>query len=102
MDFSDILVNTNKLLDNEEILTKVQEKFRYIMVDEYQDTNNIQYQIVNKIAQKYKNICVVGDENQSIYGFRGANIQNILDFEKDYKDATVIKLEENYRSTKVI
>ena len=102
MDFSDILVNTNKLLDNEEILTKVQEKFRYIMVDEYQDTNNIQYQIVNKIAQKYKNICVVGDENQSIYGFRGANIKNILDFEKDYKDATVIKLEENYRSTKVI
>lgn len=102
MDFSDILVNTNKLLDNEEILTKVQEKFKYIMVDEYQDTNNIQYQIVNKIAQKYKNICVVGDENQSIYGFRGANIQNILDFEKDYKDATVIKLEENYRSTKVI
>ena len=102
MDFSDILVNTNKLLDNQEILTKVQEKFKYIMVDEYQDTNNIQYQIVNKIAQKYKNICVVGDENQSIYGFRGANIQNILDFEKDYKDATVIKLEENYRSTKVI
>ena len=102
MDFSDILVNTNKLLDNEEILTKVQEKFKYIMVDEYQDTNNIQYQIVNKIAQKYKNICVVGDENQSIYGFRGANIKNILDFEKDYKDATVIKLEENYRSTKVI
>ena len=102
MDFSDILVNTNKLLDNQEILTKVQEKFKYIMVDEYQDTNNIQYQIVNKIAKKYKNICVVGDENQSIYGFRGANIQNILDFEKDYKDAEVIKLEENYRSTKII
>lgn len=102
MDFSDILVNTNKLLDNSEILDKVQDKFKYIMVDEYQDTNNIQYQIVNKIAKKYRNICVVGDENQSIYGFRGANIQNILDFEKDYKDATVIKLEENYRSTKVI
>ncbi|MCI6151840.1 MAG: UvrD-helicase domain-containing protein [Fusobacterium perfoetens] len=102
MDFSDILVNTNKLLDNSEILDKVQEKFKYIMVDEYQDTNNIQYQIVNKIAKKYKNICVVGDENQSIYGFRGANIQNILDFEKDYREATVIKLEENYRSTKVI
>ena len=102
MDFADILINTNKLLENPEILEKVQEKFKYIMVDEYQDTNNIQYQIINKIAQKYKNICVVGDENQSIYGFRGANIKNILDFEKDYKDATVIKLEENYRSTKVI
>ncbi|WP_163470026.1 ATP-dependent helicase [Fusobacterium sp. IOR10] len=102
MDFSDILVNTYKLLENEEILNKVQEKYRYIMVDEYQDTNNIQYNIINKIASKYKNICVVGDENQSIYGFRGANIRNILDFEKDYPDATVIKLEENYRSTKVI
>ncbi|WP_300361561.1 ATP-dependent helicase [Fusobacterium sp.] len=102
MDFADILINTNKLLENQEILEKVQEKFKYIMVDEYQDTNNIQYQIINKIAQKYKNICVVGDENQSIYGFRGANIKNILDFEKDYKEATVIKLEENYRSTKVI
>lgn len=102
MDFSDILVNTYKLLENEEILNKVQEKYKYIMVDEYQDTNNIQYNIINKIASKYKNICVVGDENQSIYGFRGANIRNILDFEKDYPNATVIKLEENYRSTKVI
>ena len=102
MDFSDILVNTYKLLENDEILSKVQEKYKYIMVDEYQDTNNIQYNIINKIADKYKNICVVGDENQSIYGFRGANIRNILDFEKDYPNATVIKLEENYRSTKVI
>ncbi len=102
MDFSDILTNTYKLLENKEILEKLQEKFRYIMVDEYQDTNNIQYKIVNKIAQKYRNICVVGDENQSIYGFRGADIRNILDFEKDYKDAEVIKLEENYRSTKII
>ena len=83
-------------------LNKIQEKFRYIMVDEYQDTNNIQYNIINKIAKKYGNICVVGDENQSIYGFRGANIQNILDFEKDYPDAAVVKLEENYRSTSVI
>lgn len=102
MDFSDILVNTYKLLEGEEILKKVQEKYKYIMVDEYQDTNNIQYNIVNKIAGKYKNICVVGDENQSIYGFRGANIRNILDFEKDYPNATIIKLEENYRSTKTI
>lgn len=102
MDFSDILINTAKLLEIPDILAKIQDKFRYIMVDEYQDTNNIQYKIVNKIAQKYGNICVVGDENQSIYGFRGANIQNILDFEKDYPDAEVVKLEENYRSTSVI
>lgn len=102
MDFSDILVNTNRILEIPDILNKVQDKFQYIMVDEYQDTNNIQYKIVNKIAKKYGNICVVGDENQSIYGFRGANIQNILNFEKDYPDATVVKLEENYRSTSVI
>ncbi|WP_410207979.1 ATP-dependent helicase [Fusobacterium sp.] len=102
MDFSDILVNADKLLDLKDILAKVQEKFEYIMVDEYQDTNTIQYEIVNKIAAKNRNLCVVGDENQSIYGFRGANIQNILDFEKDYPDAKVIKLEENYRSTSMI
>jgi DNA helicase-2/ATP-dependent DNA helicase PcrA len=102
MDFSDILINLNKLLDISEILNKIQEKFKYIMVDEYQDTNNIQYEIIKKISQKYKNICVVGDENQSIYGFRGANIQNILDFEKDYPDATIIKLDINYRSTQNI
>lgn len=102
MDFSDILVNTNRILEIPDVLNKVQDKFQYIMVDEYQDTNNIQYKIVNKIAKKYGNICVVGDENQSIYGFRGANIQNILNFEKDYPDATVVKLEENYRSTSVI
>lgn len=102
MDFADILTNTYKLLENGEVLEKLQEKFKYIMVDEYQDTNNIQYKIINKIAAKYRNICVVGDENQSIYGFRGADIRNILDFEKDYPDAEVIKLEENYRSTKII
>ena len=102
MDFSDILVNTKKILEIPDVLNRIQEKFRYIMVDEYQDTNNIQYNIINKIAKKSGNICVVGDENQSIYGFRGANIQNILDFEKDYPDAEVVKLEENYRSTSVI
>ena len=102
MDFSDILINLNKLLDISEILNEIQEKFKYIMVDEYQDTNNIQYEIIRKISKKYKNICVVGDENQSIYGFRGANIQNILDFEKDYPDATIIKLDINYRSTQNI
>lgn len=102
MDFSDILVNLLKILEIPEILEKLQEKFKYIMVDEYQDTNNIQYQIITKIAKKYRNICVVGDENQSIYGFRGANIKNILDFEKEYNDALVVKLEENYRSTSAI
>ena len=102
MDFSDILVNLHKLLEIPEVLEKLQEKFQYIMVDEYQDTNNIQYNIITKIAAKYRNICVVGDENQSIYGFRGANIKNILDFEKEYKDALVVKLEENYRSTSAI
>ncbi|MBC2852002.1 MAG: UvrD-helicase domain-containing protein [Cetobacterium sp.] len=102
MDFSDILVNLYKLLEIPEVLEKLQDKFHYIMVDEYQDTNNIQYNIITKIASKYRNICVVGDENQSIYGFRGANIKNILDFEKEYKDALVVKLEENYRSTSAI
>ncbi len=102
MDFSDLLINTNELLNLPEILERVQDRYRYVMVDEYQDTNNIQYQIIKKIANKYKNICVVGDEDQSIYGFRGADIQNILDFEKDYKEAKVVKLEQNYRSTNVI
>ncbi|MCK5780528.1 MAG: UvrD-helicase domain-containing protein, partial [Psychrilyobacter sp.] len=102
MDFSDLLINTNKLLEDREVLEKIQDRYEYIMVDEYQDTNNIQYQIVTKIANKNKNICVVGDEDQSIYGFRGANIKNILDFEKEYKDALVVKLEQNYRSTKNI
>ncbi len=99
MDFSDILINTNKILNFEDILEKVQTKYKYIMIDEYQDTNNIQYEIVRKIANKYKNICVVGDDNQSIYAFRGANIGNILNFGEDYSNAKIIKLEENYRST---
>ena len=102
MDFSDILLNCKKLLDNKEILNKIQERYKYILVDEYQDTNNIQYQIVQAIARKFKNICVVGDEDQSIYAFRGADISNILNFEKDYPESLVIKLEQNYRSTQNI
>lgn len=99
MDFSDILLNTYKLLKYPEILEKIQNKYKYIMIDEYQDTNNLQYKIIDLIAQKSGNLCVVGDENQSIYGFRGANISNILNFEKNYKNSKIIKLEENYRST---
>ena len=99
MDFSDILLNCKILLENKEVLDIVQNKYRYILVDEYQDTNDIQYDIVHNISKKYNNICVVGDEDQSIYAFRGANIQNILNFEKDHKNSLVVKLEENYRST---
>lgn len=102
MDFSDILLNTYKLLQKSEILEKVQNKYKYIMIDEYQDTNNLQYKIIDLIARKSSNLCVVGDENQSIYGFRGANILNILNFENNYNDAKIIKLEENYRSTTTI
>lgn len=102
MDFTDLLLNTNKLLKDKYVLDKVQDKYQYIIVDEYQDTNNIQYEIIHKIAKKTRNICVVGDENQSIYAFRGANMQNILDFEKDYHDAKTFKLERNYRSTQRI
>ena len=102
MDFSDLLLNAKKVLEDPYVLERVQERYRYIMVDEYQDTNDIQYQIVSMIASKYKNICVVGDEDQSIYAFRGANINNILNFERDYKEAFVAKLERNYRSTKTI
>ena len=102
MDFSDLILNANKILDNSEVLGRVQERYRYIIVDEYQDTNDLQYEIINKIASKYNNICVVGDEDQSIYAFRGANINNILNFERDYKNALVIKLEKNYRSTERI
>ena len=102
MDFSDILVNTYELLKQPEILEKLSEKYQYIMVDEYQDTNDIQYKIIKKLAEKHGNLCVVGDENQSIYGFRGADIKNILNFEKDYPGTKIIKLEENYRSTSAI
>ncbi|MCF8229668.1 MAG: UvrD-helicase domain-containing protein [Bacteroidales bacterium] len=103
MDFDDLLFNTYVLLrDFPEILLKYQKKFKYILVDEYQDTNHAQYMIVKKLAADNENICIVGDDAQSIYGFRGANIQNILNFQKDYPDAVTYKLEQNYRSTKTI
>jgi DNA helicase-2/ATP-dependent DNA helicase PcrA len=103
MDFDDLLYQTNILLrDFPEVLLKYQNKFRYILVDEYQDTNFSQYVIIKQLAARFQNICVVGDDAQSIYAFRGANIQNILNFEKDYPDLKVFKLEQNYRSTKNI
>jgi len=103
MDFDDLLYNTNVLLrDFPDVLLKYQNKFRYILVDEYQDTNFSQYVIIKQLAARFQNICVVGDDAQSIYAFRGANIQNILNFEKDYPDLRTFKLEQNYRSTKTI
>lgn len=103
MDFDDLLFKTNILLrDFPEVLFKYQEKFRYILVDEYQDTNFSQYIIVKALASRFENICVVGDDAQSIYSFRGANIQNILNFKKDYPDTETFKLEQNYRSTQNI
>ncbi|MCI2000200.1 MAG: DNA helicase PcrA [Clostridia bacterium] len=103
VDFDDIIFNTVLLFQlNPDVLNYYQEKFKYIMVDEYQDTNTSQYSLVKLLADKYKNLCVVGDDDQSIYGWRGANIRNILDFEKDFPNATVIKLEQNYRSTQMI
>ncbi|PQL94496.1 ATP-dependent helicase [Apibacter adventoris] len=103
MDFDDLLLRTNELLTRfPEILAKYQDRFRYIMVDEYQDTNHSQYLIVKALASRFENICVVGDDAQSIYAFRGANIKNILNFKKDYPDAKVIPLEQNYRSTQII
>lgn len=103
MDFDDLLFNTNVLLrDFPDVLLKYQNKFRYILVDEYQDTNFSQYVIIKQLAARFQNICVVGDDAQSIYAFRGANIQNILNFEKDYPDLKTFKLEQNYRSTQNI
>ena len=103
MDFDDLLFQTNVLLrDFPDVLLKYQNKFRYISVDEYQDTNFSQYLIIKQLAARFQNICVVGDDAQSIYAFRGANIQNILNFEKDYPDLKTYKLEQNYRSTKTI
>ena len=103
MDFDDLLMKTNELLNNyPEVLAKYQEKFKYILVDEYQDTNNSQYLIVKSLSDKYQNICVVGDDAQSIYSFRGANINNIINFRNDYDEVEVFRLEQNYRSTKNI
>lgn len=103
MDFDDLIMNTIRLFEeNEKVLTYYQNKFHYLHVDEYQDTNHAQYTLVNMLAARFRNLCVVGDADQSIYGWRGADMQNILDFEKDYNDATVILLEQNYRSTKSI
>lgn len=103
MDFDDLLFNTNVLFrDHLDVLNKYQQRFKYVMVDEFQDTNLSQYLITKKLAAVHQNICVVGDDAQSIYAFRGADIQNILNFEKDYPDLFVVKLEQNYRSTKNI
>ena len=103
MDFDDLLLRTNELLNRfPEVLAKYQDRFRYILVDEYQDTNHSQYLIVRALSDRYQNICVVGDDAQSIYAFRGANINNILNFQKDYEDVALYRLEQNYRSTKTI
>jgi DNA helicase-2/ATP-dependent DNA helicase PcrA len=103
LDFDDLLLRTAQAFrDHPEVLRQLQERFGYILIDEYQDTNHAQYIIAHALAQKHRNICVVGDPDQSIYAWRGANIKNILEFERDYPDATVVKLEQNYRSTKAI
>ena len=103
LDFDDLLLKPIELFNShKEILTEYQERFKYILVDEYQDTNEVQYMLTKMLAAKNKNICVVGDESQSIYAFRGSNYRNILNFEKDYKGSNIILLEQNYRSTKTI
>lgn len=103
MDFDDILLNMNILLrDNPDVLDALRERFRYILVDEYQDTNFAQYLIVRKLSEVHRNICVVGDDSQSIYAFRGARVENILNFRKDYPESRTFRLEQNYRSTKTI
>ena len=103
MDFDDLILNTVKLFKKcKDVLEYYQDKFKYVMIDEYQDTNKVQYEFIKLICGKYKNLCVVGDDDQSIYKFRGATIENIMNFEKTYKNALIIKLEQNYRSTKNI
>jgi len=103
LDFDDIIMKTVQLFqEHPDVLNMYQEKFKYISVDEYQDTNRAQYELIRLLAKKYGNLCVIGDVDQSIYGWRGATIQNIMDFEKDYPDAKVVVLEQNYRSTQII
>ncbi|WP_138429396.1 ATP-dependent helicase [Fodinibius saliphilus] len=103
MDFDDLLIKPIELFEeHEDVLEKYQDRFKYILIDEYQDTNHAQYKVTNMLANKYKNLCVVGDDAQSIYSFRGADIRNILDFKNDYEEAVKIPLEQNYRSTKAI
>ena len=98
LDFDDLIMKTVELFKlDKEVLASYQDRFRYIMVDEYQDTNTAQFELIRLLALKYQNLCVVGDDDQSIYKFRGANIYNILNFEHHFPDATVIKLEQNYR-----
>ena len=103
MDFDDLLLKFYELLKNfPESLHKYQHKFKYILIDEFQDTNPAQYEIIKLLGAVYENVCVVGDDAQSIYSFRGATIENILQFQKDYEDVKVVKLEQNYRSTQSI
>lgn len=103
MDFDDLLTNTVRLFKNQrQVLSYYQNRFKYVMVDEYQDTNKVQYELIRLLCEEHKNLCVVGDDDQSIYKFRGATIENILNFEKTYKNATIIRLEQNYRSTQNI
>lgn len=103
MDFDDLLMVTVDLLkNNKEVRERYQERYQYVLIDEYQDTNGAQYRITRSLVGPAHNICVVGDSDQSIYGWRGADMQNILGFEKDYREAKVILLEQNYRSTKLI
>lgn len=103
LDFDDLIMKTVELFEKfPEILARYQDRFRYILIDEYQDTNHAQYRLVRLLAEKHRNLCVVGDDDQSVYHFRGADIQNILDFERDYPEAKVVRLEQNYRSTKNI
>ena len=103
LDFDDLISETVRLFrDHPEVLEHYQERFRYLMVDEYQDTNRAQYELVNMLSAKYRNVCVVGDADQGVYSWRGATIQNILDFERDYPDAQVFLMEQNYRSTQNI